>query len=153
MRKRILIVFGVGAVLGLAVGSIVWFAPQSTVGKAIMSAVMTVAEPKKEKAEDVKGIVVNAPALAKEYGADEKASDAKYLNKAIQVTGVISEIDNNNDGGVMLVLGTDDPTMGVQCAMREKNVSGTKGQNVTLIGFCSGNGITGVSLTDCIIVK
>jgi hypothetical protein len=103
------------------------------------------------KVEDKKGIAITAEALAKEYGADEKAADAKYLNKAIEVTGTVSEIDKNQDGGIMAVLQTSDPAAGVQCAMRDKGVSLTKGQNITIKGFCSGSGLTGVSLTDCII--
>ncbi len=103
------------------------------------------------KVEDAKGIVVTSEALAKEYGADEKAADAKYLNKAIEVSGVVSEVDKNQDGGLMVILQTQDPATGIQCAMREKNATATKGQSVTLKGFCSGNGITGVSLTDCVI--
>ncbi len=103
------------------------------------------------KAEDQKGIAITTVALAKEYGADEKAADAKYLNKVIEVTGIVGESEKNQDGGLMVVLQTEDPTAGVQCAMREKNITVSKGQNVTIKGFCSGNGITGVSLTDCVI--
>jgi tRNA_anti-like len=102
------------------------------------------------KVENAKGIAITADALAKEYNADEKAADAKYLNKAIEVSGTISEIDKNQDGGTMAILQTSDPAAGIQCTMREKGVNLTKGQNVTIKGFCSGNGITGVSLTDCV---
>ena len=103
------------------------------------------------KVEDAKGIEVTAQALAKEYTADEKAADAKYLNKAIQVSGTVAETEKNQDGGLMVILQTEDPTAGIQCTMREKNATVNKGQNLTIKGFCSGNGITGVSLTDCII--
>lgn len=103
------------------------------------------------KVEDAKGITVTAQALAKEYTADEKTADTKYLNKAIEVSGTVSETEKNQDGGLMVVLQTDDPTAGVQCTMRDKNATANKGQTVTIKGFCSGNGITGVSLTDCII--
>ena len=103
------------------------------------------------KVEDAKGIVVAAPALAKEYTADEKTADTKYLNKAIEVTGTIGEIEKNQDGGMMVILQTEDPTGGVQCTMREKDAKASKGQSITIKGFCSGNGITGVSLTDCVI--
>ena len=104
-----------------------------------------------EKVEDAKGVVITAVALSKEYNANEKKADAKYLNKAIEVSGTISEVDKNQDGGVMLILQTDDAMTGVQCAMRDKKTVATKGQNISIKGFCSGNGITGVSLTDCVI--
>jgi hypothetical protein len=37
--------------------------------------------------------------------------------------------------------------------MREKGVTIETGQSITVKGFCSGSGITGVSLTDCILIK
>ncbi len=105
------------------------------------------------KAENAKAIVFQADDLSKEYAKDEKAADAKYLNKVIEVTGVVGDIDKNQDGGVMVVLQTSDPAAGVQCAMREKSVVVEKNKTVTIRGFCSGSGITGISLADCIISK
>jgi hypothetical protein len=101
--------------------------------------------------EDKKGLVITAKVLFETYNANEKDADAQYLNKAIEVTGVVGEVEKNQDGGTMLILDTGDPIAGVQCAMREQNINVAKGAEVTIKGFCSGNGITGVSLTDCII--
>ena len=106
-----------------------------------------------KKVENSIGIDVSAGTLAKEYTTNEKTADAKYLNKAIKVTGIISEIDKNQDGGLMIILQTDDPMAGVQCALRDTGAAPVKGQSIVVKGFCSGNGITGVSLTDCIITK
>ncbi len=131
MVKKILISALILAAIGVCTGIYLWNKPH-------------------EKVEDVKGISVDAKILAHEYTADEKAADAKYLNKAIEVSGTIMEIDNNQDGGTMLVLQTDDPAAGVQCAMREKGLKLSKG-HITVKGFCSGNSITGVSLTDCVV--
>ena len=103
------------------------------------------------KVEDTKGIAITAIALSKEYSANEKAADAKYLNKAIEVSGMVSEVEKNQDGGLMVILQTDDPMAGVQCTMRDPGAAAAKGSQVTIKGFCSGNGITGVSLTDCVI--
>ena len=103
------------------------------------------------KAEDAKGIVVTAEMLSQEFIANEQAANTKYLNKAVEVSGTINETDKNQDGGLMVILQTGDPMTGVQCAMRDKGVTATKGQKVTILGFCSGNGITGVSLTDCVL--
>ena len=49
-------------------------------------------------------IELKADDLYKEYSKDEKAADAKYLNKKIEVTGVVGETEKNQDGGVMAVL-------------------------------------------------
>ncbi|MES2701460.1 MAG: hypothetical protein V4649_02420 [Bacteroidota bacterium] len=104
-----------------------------------------------EKVEDMKGVAVTAVTLSKEYTENEQAADNKYLNKAIEVSGTVSEVNTNQDGGLMVVLDSGDPMTGVQCTMREKGASIAKGQNIKLKGKCSGNGITGVSLTDCIM--
>jgi len=106
-----------------------------------------------KKVEDAKGIEISAVALSKEYNADEKAADAKYLNKAINVSGTISEVDTSQDAHLMLILQTGDPMTGVQCAMRDKGLNISKGATVTIKGFCSGSGITGVALTDCVLAK
>jgi uncharacterized protein YpmB len=130
--KRIIIVLSVILLLGIAAVIYLWNLPH-------------------KKVENMKGVNVTAVALAKDYAANEQQANAKYLNKAIEVTGVVSETDKNQDGGLMIILQADDPTTGVQCSMRDKGVSVTKGQNITIKGFCSGNGITGVSLTDCVV--
>ena len=132
MLKKILIFAFVCIAIGVCTGIYLWNMPP-------------------KKVENTIGISITATALAKEYNANEKAADTKYLNKAIEVKGIISEVDNNQDGGVMLVLATDDPAAGVQCTMRDKGTVPAKGQSVVIKGFCSGNGITGISLTGCVI--
>lgn len=106
-----------------------------------------------DKVEDHSSIAVAAGTLVKEFSADEKKANEKYLNKVIEVSGTVSESEKNQDGGVMIVLETGDPMAGIQCAMRDKTTTSSKGQNITIKGFCSGSGITGISLTDCVIKK
>ncbi len=135
MFKKILIAILLLILIGAATGTYLWFKPH-------------------KKVEDAKGIAITAEALSKEYNTDEKAADNKYLNKAIEVSGTISEVNKNQDGGLMIVLKTADPMAGVQCALRGKDDAASHlaaGQQITIKGFCSGNGITGVSLTDCVI--
>lgn len=108
---------------------------------------------KSKEAEDFKGIPITAVELAKEFSANESAANAKYLNKWLEVSGTVSEVDKNQEGGTMLVLDSGDPMTGVQCSMREKDAGANKGQTVKLKGMCSGSGIMGVSLTRCIIIK
>ena len=130
--KRILILAAVAILIGVGTGIYLYFLPA-------------------KKVENSVGIDITAASLAKEYASDEKSADAKYLNKAISVSGVVSETEKNQDGGLMIVLQTDDPMAGVQCTLRDKGANPAKGQSIVIKGFCSGNGITGVSLTDCII--
>ncbi len=128
--------FLVGGILliliGVAAGIYVWFKPHP-------------------KVENAQGILITADSLSLVYGKNEKAADSMFLKKAIEVSGTINEIDTNQDGGIMVILQTGDPMAGVQCTMRDKGTTAVKGQKVVIKGFCSGNGLTGVSLTDCVI--
>lgn len=131
MVKKILLGILVLAIIGVCTAIFMWFKPH-------------------KKVENVAGVGISAMQLTKEYAANEKDADAKYLNKAIEVSGAVNEIDTNQDGGLMIVLQGDADGV-VQCTMRDKNIPVSKGQQVVLKGFCSGNTITGVSLTDCVI--
>ena len=105
------------------------------------------------KVEDRKGIALTADQLCKDFNENEAAANTLYLNKAIQVSGRISEVATNLDGGSMIVIQTSDASSAVQCSMREKDIPLKKGEMITLKGFCSGNTITGVSLTGCVRVQ
>jgi precorrin-6B methylase 1 len=104
-----------------------------------------------ERIEDATAIKVSAAELVKAFNDDEAKANSLYLNKAIEVSGMVSQIEKNQDGGSMVVLDTGDPIMGVQCSMRDKEVKVASGQTITVKGFCSGGGITGVTLTDCVL--
>jgi hypothetical protein len=132
--KKFIILAIVAALIGVGTGIYLWHMPAKKVENSI-------------------GISVSTDTLANQYARDEKKADAMYLNKAIKVSGIVSEVDKNQDGGLMIILQTSDPMAGVQCALRDKGANPIKGQNIVIKGFCSGNGITGVSLTDCIITS
>ncbi len=132
MVKKILLFALVAILIGVGTGIYLWTLPE-------------------KKVENSVGMDISAAALAKEYAANEAAANTKYLNKAIKVTGVVKETEKNSEGGIMVILDTGDPMADVQCALRDKNVSPAVGQSVVIKGFCSGSGITGVSLTACVI--
>ena len=106
-----------------------------------------------KKVEDMKGLAITATQLATDYSTNDKHADSLYLNKAIEVSGKVSEIEKNQDGGIMVILATADPSAGIQCAMRDKNATAQKDAEITVKGICSGAGITGVSLTDCVLTR
>jgi hypothetical protein len=106
---------------------------------------------KPETVDNKKGINIGAADLAKAYSSNERAADSLYLNQVIEVSGTVGSTETNQDGGLMVILTTGDPDADIQCTLRDKGVQVAKGAQVTLKGFCSGSGITGVSLTDCIV--
>jgi hypothetical protein len=134
--KRIGFFVGALILVGVGFGAYMWFKPHP-------------------KVENAKAIQTTAINLSKEYAADEAAANAKYLSsdksKAIEVVGNVAEVTKNQDGGIMIVLDTGDPMAGVQCTMREKTATSAVGNQVTILGYCTGNGITGVTLTDCVL--
>jgi len=132
VMKKVLIIILLCIVAGLAVGFYMWNKPH-------------------KKIENATGIPVTAMALCNAYSADEAKANTLYLNKALEVSGEVSDVSKNQDGGMVVLLRSNDPMLVVQCTMRDKNVQVQKGKTVTIAGFCSGNDITSVLLTDCIL--
>ena len=131
--RIILLVLGICLLIGGITAYYLWNKPQRTV-------------------EGEKGIVISADSLIATYNADEKAADAKYLNKAIQVQGTVAKVEKNQDGQTTVLFSSADPMSSVFCTMRDKDPNVTTGSVVTLKGFCSGHTMD-VLLTDCIAVK
>ena len=101
-----------------------------------------------DKVEDIEGVKVSVAQLADAYAADEAKANETYLNKAVIVTGVVSEVQNNQDGKLLIVL--EDK---VQCTLREKDAKAQAGNTITVKAFCTGSSLFGVVLSDGIIVN
>lgn len=132
MVKKIIIGVLLLSLIGVGTGIYLWYKPH-------------------QKVENAKGIQITAEGLSKEYAANEQQADAKYLNKAIEISGTVSELVKNQDGGSMVILQTGTSGSGVQCAMREKDIKVASGQSIVVKGFCSGKLMDDVSLTDCVL--
>ena len=96
--KIIFTVVVVIAIIGGIVGYMMWNKPH-------------------RKVEDIKGEKVTVTELAGAFAADEAKANEKYLNKALTVKGTVTETQQNQDGGLMIVLAGDDPMATVQCTM------------------------------------
>jgi hypothetical protein len=99
-----------------------------------------------------KGLELTAGQLVKEYQQNENNANAKYLDKAIQVTGSINEINKNQEGLTTVMLASDDPMAGVFCTLKDSPGNLSPGSTVTIKGFCSGM-LTDVRLREAVIVK
>lgn len=100
--------------------------------------------------EDADALVINAERLSDEYAKDEAASNKKYLDKALEVSGIVAEVSKNQDGKTVVLLQADDPMSGVQCTFRN-DVAIVAGKPVTVKGFCTGYTLV-VLLSDCILL-
>jgi hypothetical protein len=104
------------------------------------------------KVEGEQGIVINSDSLITVYNANEHAADSLYLNKTIQVRGLVAKVDRNEDGQTTVLFNSADPMSTVFCTMRDKGAVVDSGKVAVLKGICSGH-TSDVLLTDCIIVR
>lgn len=131
MIKKVLITLSVLVLIGVGTGIYMWNKPHP-------------------KAKN--GIPLTAEMLSKEYSSDEKKSDAKYLGKTLEISGVINNVAKNQDSAIVATFETGDPMSEIQCTMLDKHITVSKGDKLTIVGFCRGNNM-GVVLTDCVIKK
>ena len=99
-----------------------------------------------------KGIAITAAVLVKEYQENENEANAKYLDKAIEVSGVVNDASKNQEGNSTIMLSSDDGMTGVFCTMKEAAGNVSIGSNVTIKGFCSGM-LSDVRLRQAVLVK
>lgn len=99
---------------------------------------------------DEKAVNIDAVALFTEYSVNEQAANARYLNKAIEVSGTIATVDENQDKQKYIILQTEDPLNGIMCTMRSNDFTAKTGDKVAVRGFCSGF-VGDVKLTDCVL--
>src|SRR4051794_41746482 len=69
------------------------------------------------KVENEKGIEITSAQLVKDYQANEADANRKYLDKAVQVTGAVTDIKNNLDGKSTITLASGDAFTGVFCTL------------------------------------
>lgn len=104
------------------------------------------------KVENEQGIIVTSAQLVKEFQANEMDANKKYLDKAIQVTGTVSDVKNNQEGNPSIMLSSDDAFTGVLCTLKEAAPNISNGATVTIKGICSGM-LSDVRLREAVLVK
>ncbi len=140
MKKRILWI-SLAAILVIAVLAVIYLfnKPRNTVA---------------DKASDFK---VEAPVLVEEFKAGDETANKKYLEKIIEVSGLISEINiSTNNSGSNCILRKTNEFSGVICEFEPGEDTELKsfqvGDNVTIKGKYSGF-LMDVVLNTCGIIK
>lgn len=85
-------------------------------------------------------LCVSADSLFAMYETDELASNAKFLDKVIEVNGKVQSV-NTDTSGLSLTLQTGSGMFGVICKLEDKSTPETSfnvGQDIRLKGQCSG---------------
>lgn len=101
--------------------------------------------------KDAKSDVVISPkALLEIYEMDETAADAKYLDKIIEVKGVVKEISAVATGGSLTLEGINELSS-IICEFESQNAYANIkiGEEVTVKGFCTGYLMGNVVLSRC----
>ena len=104
---------------------------------------------------DVSGeqaISTTATAIFDSFAVNTNKANELYLNKAIEVTGEVSEFKINQAGQAVVYLKTSDPIFGVNCTFKENPGSLSKGTTITFKGICTGF-LEDVIINQGIIVK
>lgn len=98
---------------------------------------------------------ITAMALLAAFKNNEEMANKLYLGKTILITGLITEINNEQDTLMNIYLGDPNAFTKVSCKMdmRKKDsfVKLSAGQQISLIGFCTGY-LQDVELDRCVIV-
>src|SRR5438270_13972445 len=131
--RTLIIILAVFIIGSFVIGYLLWNKPQRNV-------------------EDEKGIEVTSAQLVKDYQANEGEANNKYLDKALQVTGTVSDVKSNQDGKATITLASNDAFTGVFCTIKEKPPTLSPGSTVVIKGICSGM-LSDVRLRDAVIVN
>ncbi|MBN2350134.1 MAG: hypothetical protein JXJ22_14945 [Bacteroidales bacterium] len=139
MNKKLqFLVLGVVLILAILFFSVKWaFRPAS---KSV----------EKEKAD----FTMEASALAGEFEIDEQKANVMYLDKVIQVKGII---DNISDEKTVISVTLKDPESlsGVICSFDKSSLTITQltpGEKITVKGICTGY-LLDVVLSKCALVE
>jgi DNA/RNA endonuclease YhcR with UshA esterase domain len=96
---------------------------------------------------------VTASKLCNDFELNETLANKNYLNKVLEVTGNVSDIQNEN-GSQIILLSSDKSMGGVSCRLSNSekhiNMAIKKSAMVTIKGKCSGY-LMDVNLVDCIL--
>ena len=99
---------------------------------------------------------VTAPALLAAFKNDEEKANKIYLGKTLKVTGVIKEINNEEDTLLNIFLGEDNAIEKVSCMMdmrkKEEFIHLKDGQQISIIGYCTGY-LQDVEMNRCVIIN
>ena len=97
---------------------------------------------------------ITATELFTEYEADEKAGNTKYIDKIVQVSGKIEDMETDAKGAKVVLIGGNEMGNGVLCTLDKSEESKAAqlkvGDKVSIKGRCTGM-LMDVVLNKCTI--
>lgn len=97
-------------------------------------------------------IKITATALYDSFAHNEQAANASFLNKAVEVTGIVNSIKKNQAGETVVYLQSSDIVFGVNCTFKQPPKAINKGSAITFKGICTGY-LSDVILNEGILIK
>jgi hypothetical protein len=86
--------------------------------------------------------ILSGNELIKAFTSDEKAANAKYLDKIIALNGIVKSVDQDEQGAFTVIVGDSASMSSVRCSMDSSHnaeAEGLKaGFSLTLKGICTG---------------
>ncbi|MFW5645632.1 MAG: OB-fold protein [Bacteroidota bacterium] len=99
---------------------------------------------------------ITAETLYFEFSENEATANEKYLDKVLQVTGILKDMEIKSDSTWNLVLKTSDPHGSVVCSFDDYTLPKQHlleaGNMITVRGICSGM-LMDVLLNNCVLIK
>jgi hypothetical protein len=98
---------------------------------------------------------IEAPELFTEFETDEATANTKYLDKIVEVSGVVREVSPDEEGQLSVTLDSGSDLFGVICQLdnltEQKKTDFKVGEEVTLKGICTGM-LMDVVLVRCVAI-
>ena len=88
--------------------------------------------------EDEEYTSLDATQLFDDFKANEVQANAQYLDKVLEVTGIVSEVRTNQNEETVVLLRTNDPFFGVSCTLRNNTAQIEPETQITVKGICTG---------------
>jgi hypothetical protein len=101
------------------------------------------------------GIEITAIDLLKEFQQNETASNTKYVDKVLVVTGMVTEVQTDSSGQATVYLQTNDLLSAVTCSFYQNDESINKvkaGSPARIKGVCTGM-LSDVVLNKCSLAE
>lgn len=120
------------------------------IAAAVLYYVFIYAAQHKRNVNDEKAIAISAVELVHAYNNNETEANAKYLNKALVVEGLIKEVGQNQEGNTTITIDGANDFSAVFCTLKESNNNVEVNKKVNIKGVCIGF-TSDVVITDAFI--
>lgn len=117
---------------------------------AILYYVFIYAAQYKRNVNDEKAIVISAVELVYAYNNNEPDANAKYLNKALVVEGIVKEVGQNQEGNTTITIDGANDFSAVFCTLKEADKNIEVKKKISIKGVCIGF-TSDVVITDAFI--